>query len=105
MFARKYSRIAEKVPEVVFLDVIGDENDNTRRMMIQQKVKATPTFQLYRGGELVDTVTGTNDKKLTREVVTHMTPEEQAAHPEEMALLAAGTTSEEDAEELAAATH
>jgi hypothetical protein len=36
------------------------------------EVLAMPTFQIYKGGEKVDTLTGANDKKLVDMVAKHV---------------------------------
>jgi hypothetical protein len=80
MFLRKYMRLAEKFPEVVCLDIFGDESPATRKLMIGWQVRVTPTFRLYRGAQLVDTLTGTNEKKLGRALLAHMYPDELQLH-------------------------
>lgn len=71
MFGRKYSRIAESYPMTSFLEVIGDESADTRKMMIERQVKVTPTFMLFRNNELVHTVSGINDSNLRAAVDEH----------------------------------
>jgi hypothetical protein len=80
MFLRKYMRLAEKFPEVVCLDIYGDESPGTRKLMISWQVRVTPTFRLYRGAQVVDTLTGTNEKKLGRALLAHMYPDELQLH-------------------------
>lgn len=69
------------------VEVYGDDTVDTRRMMMQMEVKSTPTFRLYRKGQLVDVLTGTNDKKLMRAMIEHLTPEELSKHADEVAEL------------------
>lgn len=45
----------------------------------------TPTFRMYRGGDCVNTVTGTNEKKLMRGILAAMTAAELAVHEQEIA--------------------
>jgi hypothetical protein len=80
MFLRKYTRLAERFPEVLMLEVYGDESPNTRKTMMEWQVKVTPTFRMYRGTDYVDTTTGTNDKKLGRALLAHLFPAELAQH-------------------------
>ena len=35
MFARKYSRIAESLPDAIFLEILGDESSDTRVCALQ----------------------------------------------------------------------
>lgn len=76
MFMKKYMEIAEKLPGVVCLQIFGDESPDTRKMMVSMKVKVTPTFALYRGGEAVGTTTGVSDVKLLRAIFERLTPQE-----------------------------
>lgn len=64
MFARKYGRLAAATPDAVFLVITGDESAETRAMMMAMKVRVTPTFFVYRGGEIVKTATGVNENNL-----------------------------------------
>jgi hypothetical protein len=40
---------------------------------------------MYRGGECVNTITGTNDKKLMRGMLAHLSPAELVNHAQEVA--------------------
>eukprot|EP00884_Botryococcus_braunii_P019581 jgi/Botrbrau1/6306/Bobra.0339s0017.1 len=64
MFGRKYARLAEAFPDCLFLEIIGDESQETRKMMIKLEVKSTPTFRFYRDGECVNITTGVNENNL-----------------------------------------
>ncbi|PNH01712.1 hypothetical protein TSOC_012393 [Tetrabaena socialis] len=83
-FMPKYSRMAELLSDSVLLDVVGDLNVDTKKMMMDWVrrgiggeagfrvvqigggcgVKSTPTFRMYRGGELVGTSTGAKEAKI-----------------------------------------
>ncbi|PNH10892.1 Thioredoxin H2-1 [Tetrabaena socialis] len=63
-FMPKYSRMAELLSDSVLLDVVGDRNVDTKKMMMDWGVKSTPTFRMYRGGELVGTSTGAKEAKI-----------------------------------------
>ncbi|KAF8058131.1 Thioredoxin F-type [Scenedesmus sp. PABB004] len=103
MFTRKYLAVAEKFPEVVVAEVFGDDSPELRKMMIGLGVKVTPTFRLYRGGECVDVVTGTNDKKLVAALLARLAPAELANHAAEVAEAAAAAAEEAAAAAAAAA--
>ncbi|GBF92257.1 thioredoxin [Raphidocelis subcapitata] len=84
MFMKKYMDIAERFPNLVLLQVLGDESPDTRKLMVSMKVKVTPTFALYRGGSQVETVTGVSEVKLLRALVDRMTPQELEGHEEDV---------------------
>lgn len=73
---RKYNQLAQRFPDSMLLDIIGDESIDTRRLMMDSEVKVTPTFRLYRGSECVATLLGTNEKKLRMAIAEHLTPME-----------------------------
>lgn len=54
-------------------------------MMMSMEVRVTPTFRMYRQGDTVNVVTGTNEKKLMRGILSAMTAAELAAHQQEIA--------------------
>ena len=95
---KKYISMASRFPDVACMQLYGDESPDTRRMMVTMKVKVTPTFFLYRGGEVVGTVTGVDENKLLRAMVDKFTPEELAAHAEDVAALEAAEKEEEQAQ-------
>jgi thioredoxin-like negative regulator of GroEL len=81
---KKYIDITERFPSLVLLQILGDENAETRKLMVSMKVKVTPTFAVYRGGSQVDTVTGVSEVKLLRALVDRMTPRELEGHEEDV---------------------
>lgn len=83
-FLKKYAAIAERFPRLVAMQILGDESAETRKLMMSMKVKVTPTFMIYRGGERAATVTGVSETKLLRALVDLMTPEELAGHEEDV---------------------
>lgn len=178
MFTRKFQRMAERFAEVVCLEIMGDESNDTRKMMMSMQIRVrgchealaapaclgrqqkarqaqccesvvafgmfgaqaahafgyahrlpcrwageacalgnltscslrhsnahrlapaaapqvTPTFRLYREGS-VDDLTGTNEKKLLRAILAHLSPLEQAAHAEEMEAMLEAAADEEE---------
>ncbi|EIE19106.1 thioredoxin-like protein [Coccomyxa subellipsoidea C-169] len=70
MFARKYQRMAAEFSTqgAVFLEILGDESADTRKLMISMQIRVTPTFCLFRGTEVVQTVTGVNAENLQNAV-------------------------------------
>lgn len=64
-FRRKYVRLAAGFRDVVFLEVFGDDTSQLRKLMMEFNVKATPTFRIYKEGELMTTVVGINEKKVS----------------------------------------
>jgi hypothetical protein len=75
---------AQRFPEVVCCELYGDETPDTRKMMIRLQVKVTPTFRMYRQQEVVNVVTGTNDKKLMRGILAQLFPSELVNHEAEI---------------------
>lgn len=63
------------------------------------QVKVTPTFRMYRQRECVNVVTGTNEKKLMRGILSQLFPAELVNHEREIA----DTMSLDQEEQLAAA--
>lgn len=76
---------AERFPEVVMCEVYGDETPDTRKMMMKMQVKVTPTFRMYRHKDCVNVVTGTNEKKLMRGILSQLVPAELVVHEKEIA--------------------
>ncbi|KAK9905101.1 hypothetical protein WJX75_009610 [Coccomyxa subellipsoidea] len=70
MFARKYQRIAAEFTSkgAVFFEILGDESADTRKLMVSMQIRVTPTFCLFRGTEVVQTVTGVNSENLQNAV-------------------------------------
>lgn len=71
-FGRKYARFAQQYSDAVFLEVFGDETPDTRKMMIEMQIKATPTFRFYRKGELVSTHSGISEDKLQAGIINQL---------------------------------
>jgi len=64
-FRKKYVRLAAGFRDVIFLEVFGDDTSQLRKLMMEFNVKATPTFRIYKEGELMTTVVGINEKKVS----------------------------------------
>lgn len=71
-FARKYGRIADQYTDSLFVEVTGDESAESRRWMVDMKVKVTPTFRLYRENTLKKQLTGINEQNLKKAIVSHL---------------------------------
>lgn len=71
-FVNKYTRIAAAYPDVVFAQVVGDESNDTRRMMMKMKVTTTPSFLLYSDGNQTHRFSGANKEKLVSAIDTHL---------------------------------
>jgi thiol-disulfide isomerase/thioredoxin len=68
-FMSTYHELAERFEDSVLLDIIGDESPATKKLMVDWKVKVTPTFRIYRGPELLETVTGTGEGRLLKSLL------------------------------------
>ena len=64
VFSRTFARHAEANPDIVCLNVIGDETKALRRMMVLLGVKMTPSFFVYRDTEQVHSHSGNSEEKL-----------------------------------------
>lgn len=81
MFGRKFQRLAEQFGDAIFLDIMGDETNDTRRLMMKLDVRATPTFFLYRDKRLGQTLTGINENNLRNAITDFALPDEQDKAP------------------------
>lgn len=81
MFSRKFQRMSEQYQDAIFLDIMGDETKDTRKLMINLDVRATPTFFLYRDGRLGQTLTGINENNLRNAITDFALPEEKDNAP------------------------
>ena len=57
-FNRKYQYLAARFQDAVLCTILGDLHRDNRALMIEWKVKATPTFRLYRNKELLTQFSG-----------------------------------------------
>ncbi|CAK0787660.1 hypothetical protein CVIRNUC_010882 [Coccomyxa viridis] len=66
MFSRKYQRIAADygAKGALFLEILGDETSETRRLMIEMSIRVTPTFCIFHHKEVIRTVTGISEDNL-----------------------------------------
>ena len=65
-----FAELAQQHGNALFVKVDVDELED---VMHSCEVLAMPTFQIYKGGEKVDTLTGANEKKLVDMVAKHVT--------------------------------
>jgi len=79
VFAKKYLRFAEEFSDVLFLEIVGDENKQTRLMMMEFEVKATPTFRYYLDGECVTITVGIKEEKV-RDAILFFRPPNALPH-------------------------
>jgi hypothetical protein len=104
-FSRKYSAVAARFPEAVFLAIYGDDSKESRQMMIALAVRVTPTFRLSRGVDDNATVlTGTSETKLRDAIVAALTEGERADHPDDVEAWRRSRQAAEEAAALEAAT-
>ncbi|KIY92179.1 hypothetical protein MNEG_15784 [Monoraphidium neglectum] len=54
----------------------GNANVQTKRLFQRLKIRSTPAFLLFRGGELVGQGSGANKERLEELLRSHMTPSE-----------------------------
>ncbi|KAG2445683.1 hypothetical protein HXX76_000291 [Chlamydomonas incerta] len=63
-FMPKYQRMAEILSDSLLLELTGDHSAETKKLMVSWGVKSTPTFRMYRNGEMVATTTGARESKV-----------------------------------------
>ncbi|KAG1670758.1 hypothetical protein FOA52_013985 [Chlamydomonas sp. UWO 241] len=76
-FQATYIELAERFPDCFLLEVTGDESPELRKLMMKWQVRSTPTFFIYRGGEALETVTGTSNDKLLTAILRHLNDDER----------------------------
>eukprot|EP00798_Chlamydomonas_sp_ICE-L_P023646 gene23646-9175_t len=70
-----YEMATDRFPDTAFCDIIGDQSPETRKTMMDWKVKATPTFFIYVDGELTSTLAGKEKDGLGDAVLATLKPE------------------------------
>jgi len=64
-FTPEFYRIAgENQSRVSFFEMYGDESKDTIKMMMKMKVKTTPNFRMYKGGQEVHSHGGVSGETL-----------------------------------------
>ncbi|KAL6772329.1 hypothetical protein ACKKBG_A29820 [Auxenochlorella protothecoides x Auxenochlorella symbiontica] len=71
-FKRKYDRASRKYGDVLFCEVFGDESKELRGMMMDAQVRVTPTFIMYRAGNVVHSHVGIKEDKLLQALQTQV---------------------------------
>lgn len=76
--APKYEKCAKAYDSVVFLKLLGNENDNTKHLFKEElKIRVTPAFFFFRNGKLLGGCTGANTTKFENTLREHLTEEEK----------------------------
>eukprot|EP00903_Cladosiphon_okamuranus_P006438 g6298.t1 len=68
MVAPKYEQLASEHPDVLFLKLVQDSN---QELMVSLGIKAFPTFRFYIDGNQVDETRGANINEVASKVVQH----------------------------------
>ncbi|KAG2453762.1 hypothetical protein HYH02_001973 [Chlamydomonas schloesseri] len=63
-FMPKYQRMAEILTDSLLLELTGDQSPETKKLMVSWGIKSTPTFRMYRNGEVVASATGARENKV-----------------------------------------
>jgi len=71
-FERKFARLAERYSKhsVKFLKLYGDANDSTKKLFEEYRVTATPSFLIFKEGELAKRTWGISEPKLVEKIET-----------------------------------
>mmetsp|Transcript_8507 Transcript_8507/g.11985 ORF Transcript_8507/g.11985 Transcript_8507/m.11985 type:complete len:163 (-) Transcript_8507:346-834(-) len=69
MIAPAFDSLSRKYPNIVFLKVMEDTN---KELIIEQGIRAFPTFLYFIEGRKVDEVRGANINKVEEKVLEHM---------------------------------
>jgi len=69
-FEKKFVRLAQTYgpKSVQFLKLYGETNESTKNLFRKYRVTATPSFLLFKEGELVKRMWGINERKLTDKI-------------------------------------
>ncbi|CAL5224555.1 g7257 [Coccomyxa viridis] len=80
MFARKYQRIAADYASkgAIFLEILGDETSESRKLMIEMAIKVTPTFCIFHDKEIIRRVTGISEDNLKAAIAEELSNVESA---------------------------
>ncbi|PRW20350.1 Thioredoxin H2-2 [Chlorella sorokiniana] len=72
LFSKTYAAAARQYKDGLFMEIMGDESKATRQMMINWKVKVTPTFIIFRNGEKVHQHGGINETNMHRSIAKYL---------------------------------
>ncbi|KAI8112131.1 hypothetical protein M9434_003455 [Picochlorum sp. BPE23] len=76
--APKYDKCAKAYESVVFLKLLGNENDNTKHLFKEElQIRVTPAFFFFRNGALLGSCTGANTTKFETTMREHLVEEEK----------------------------
>ncbi|KAI8471846.1 MAG: hypothetical protein J3K34DRAFT_415917 [Monoraphidium minutum] len=75
---KPYERMADFYDSAVFLKLYGNANVQTKKLFQRLKIRSTPAYLLFRGGELVGQGSGANKERLEELIRSHLKPEELA---------------------------
>mmetsp|Transcript_10167 Transcript_10167/g.19048 ORF Transcript_10167/g.19048 Transcript_10167/m.19048 type:complete len:104 (+) Transcript_10167:212-523(+) len=64
-----FEKMAEEFPDAVFVKVDVDQADDIAG---QCGIRAMPTFQFYKGGQMVEEFSGASEQKLRATVTKHL---------------------------------
>jgi thioredoxin-like negative regulator of GroEL len=64
-----FEKMAEEFPDAVFVKVDVDQADDIAG---QCGIRAMPTFQFYKGGQMVEEFSGASEQKLRATVMKHL---------------------------------
>lgn len=79
---RTYQRLADAYPNVVFLKLFGNANDQTKRIFKERlKIRSSPSFIMFRGGSVAATASGANKERLETALRAQLTGDELAPKP------------------------
>eukprot|EP00889_Picochlorum_renovo_P000996 jgi/Picre1/28026/NNA_000987.t1 len=74
----KYDKCAKAYESVVFLKLLGNENDNTKHLFKEElQIRVTPAFFFFRNGALLGSCTGANTTKFENTMREHLVEDEK----------------------------
>lgn len=76
--AKPYERMADHYGSAIFLKLYGNANVQTKRLFQRLKIRSTPAFLMWRGGEIVGQCSGANKERLEGALRAALTPAELA---------------------------
>jgi len=68
IIAPKFEEMSKEFTGAQFYKVMGDTNKETDALMRGQGVRALPTFQLWKGGELINSISGAKTEPLRQAI-------------------------------------
>ena len=74
MFKPAYEQFAQAyAKDAVFVTIMGDANDDTKRLMTRLGVKSVPAFFMYKDGKQVSAFTGANKQGFRNQLAQFLT--------------------------------